>query len=157
MNDLMGKIVSAYRGYLGDRLVSLALFGSRARGDAQESSDYDLFIVARDLPAKLWDRQLFLRKPLKPFKESFSVIAKSPEEFEAALPSLYLDLAVDGIILFDRDDYIAAKFRRIRELIAQAGLRRERIDGELMWLWDRPVRPGWELEWEGFVEFTQRR
>ena len=157
MNYFMRKVMAAYLRYLGDKLVSLVLFGSRARGDAQETSDYDLFIVAHDLPAKPWDRQLFLRKPLAPFRESFSVVGRTTEEFEAALPSLYLDLAVDGLILFDRNDYIAAKFRRIKELIAQAGLRREKIDGELMWLWDRPVRPGWELEWEGFVEFAERR
>lgn len=151
------RVIGAYRDYLGDKLISLVLFGSRARGDASDISDYDLFIVASELPEHPWERQRFLRKPLAPFRESFSIVGRTTEEFEAALPSLYLDFAVDGVILFDRNDYIVAKIRRIRELIAQAGLRRERIDGELMWLWDRPVKPGWELEWEGFVEVAERR
>jgi len=33
---------------LGDRIVAVALFGSRARGEASERSDFDFFVVVRD-------------------------------------------------------------------------------------------------------------
>lgn len=157
MNRLNSEIIKAYQDYLGDKLVSLVLFGSRARGEATEASNYGLFIIANDLPERLWDRQRFTRKALVSFDESFSIIAKTPEEFEYSLPALYLDLALDGIILFDTGGYMSKKLQRIRELIAQAGLRREKVDGEMMWLWDRPVNPGWELEWGGFVEVPSGR
>jgi uncharacterized protein len=33
---------------LGDRLVSVTLYGSRARGDAREGSDFDLIVEVRE-------------------------------------------------------------------------------------------------------------
>jgi uncharacterized protein len=33
----------------GDRLISLSLFGSRARGDASPDSDVDVAVIVRDL------------------------------------------------------------------------------------------------------------
>ncbi len=46
-------LLAAYRRELeqrfGERLLSLRLFGSRARGDASEDSDADVAIVIRDL------------------------------------------------------------------------------------------------------------
>lgn len=34
----------------GDRLEGVVLFGSRARGDAQPDSDYDVAVFLRDMP-----------------------------------------------------------------------------------------------------------
>ena len=34
----------------GDRLARVVLFGSRARGDAQPDSDYDIAVFLRDMP-----------------------------------------------------------------------------------------------------------
>jgi len=34
----------------GDRLERVVLFGSRARGDAREDSDYDVAVFLKDLP-----------------------------------------------------------------------------------------------------------
>jgi uncharacterized protein len=38
---------------LGDRLVHLVLYGSRARGDYERSSDVDVAVIVRDLDRKL--------------------------------------------------------------------------------------------------------
>jgi hypothetical protein len=38
---------------LGDRLVRIVLFGSRARGDFDVESDIDIAIIVRDLPREL--------------------------------------------------------------------------------------------------------
>lgn len=40
---------------LGDRLIRVILFGSRARGDAQDDSDYDCLIVIRDMTSEAKD------------------------------------------------------------------------------------------------------
>jgi uncharacterized protein len=37
----------------GDRIERVVLFGSRARGDAQPDSDYDVAVFLRDMPAGL--------------------------------------------------------------------------------------------------------
>lgn len=40
---------------LGDQLVRVVLFGSRARGDAQDDSDYDCLIVVREMTSEAKD------------------------------------------------------------------------------------------------------
>jgi predicted nucleotidyltransferase len=43
---------------LGDRLVNIVLFGSRARGDFSDESDIDVAIIVRELTKKLKDKIL---------------------------------------------------------------------------------------------------
>ena len=45
---------------LGEDLVSVVLFGSRARGTATSDSDFDFLIVARSLPDEKGKRELAL-------------------------------------------------------------------------------------------------
>ena len=51
----LGRLVADLEGALGERLVSVVLYGSAARGDYQEkTSDFNLLLVLRDLePAPL--------------------------------------------------------------------------------------------------------
>ncbi len=41
---------AALNALYGDRLERVVLFGSRARGDAREDSDYDVAVFLKDLP-----------------------------------------------------------------------------------------------------------
>jgi predicted nucleotidyltransferase len=105
-NSALQEIVNTYRDYLGDALFSMVLFGSHARGDAKETSDYDLFIIAEKLPAKPLQRIWFIRAPLKgQFEQRVSITAKTPREMRDHFPPLFLDLGLDGAILFDRDGF----------------------------------------------------
>jgi len=54
----MTEVVAALQTGLGERLISIVLFGSRARGDAHVDSDWDLLVIARDLPQKAFTRHL---------------------------------------------------------------------------------------------------
>jgi predicted nucleotidyltransferase len=47
MDVVLEEFVRRSRVRLGDRLVSISLFGSRARGTARPWSDYDLLVVVR--------------------------------------------------------------------------------------------------------------
>src|SRR3990172_2776979 len=141
---------------LGDNLMGVVLYGSHARGEAREGSDVDLLVVARGLPERWYQRTLFLHHPLKGLGDApaYAVLGKTPEEFESHFPSLYLDIGLDGVVLYDRDGYMADKLRCIREIIAQAGLRRKRQNGEMNWVWQNPPRRHWEITWEGFSELA---
>ena len=44
------QLVSILKDRLGDRLLALVLFGSRARRAAQVDSDWDVLAIATDLP-----------------------------------------------------------------------------------------------------------
>ncbi len=142
-------IVSGLREGLGGDLVAVVLFGSRARGEAREGSDWDFLVVARDLPGGTLERAFRLKKMLPPpYRGEASLLAKTPEEFVAGLPDLYLDIALDGVILHDPDGYMAERLGYLRALIRRKGLRREKEGRNLIWRWERPPGPDWSLQWE---------
>ena len=120
----------------------------------KETSDFDLFVIAEELPVKVFQRILFIRKPLKgQFAERICIIAKAPEEVLKNLPSLFLDLGLDGIILFDKDNFFKNLQTKIRQIIQQAGLQRKKVNGEFYWEWQTPPLKGWEITWNGYRAF----
>jgi len=144
----LSPVVEAFQAGLGDNLVSLVLFGSRARGSAHSESDWDLLVIITGLPDKILkrNRSLLALLPLS-WRCRVSVLAKSPAEFEAVLSSLYLDIALDGIVLYDRHGYIREKLGYIRRRIKQMGLKRQKLNEDWLWSWKRPPGINWELEW----------
>jgi hypothetical protein len=75
-------------------------------------------------------------------------LAKTPEEFMAGLPDLYLDIALDGVILHDTEGYMAQCLEALRALIRRKGLSREKDGHDLIWRWEKPPGLDWSLEWE---------
>jgi hypothetical protein len=134
---------------MGEWLVSVVLFGSRARGDAKEESDWDLLIIARNLLGRHIERYREVKSILPPeWRGRISIMAKTPEEFEAALPSLYLEIALDGLILHDPEGYANTQLKRLRRLIQAKDLMREKRGDEFVWSWGSFPGFGWSLAWE---------
>jgi len=81
---LYGPIVASLRETFGERLKTVVLFGSQARGEATVSSDHDLLVVAEDLPRQPLARQRAVRLTLQPVLDllpgAVSFIAKTPDE-----------------------------------------------------------------------------
>ena len=48
--EALGEFVEACKEKFGENLISIVLFGSRVKGYARRDSDYDLLIIARNLP-----------------------------------------------------------------------------------------------------------
>jgi predicted nucleotidyltransferase len=148
-HEWLGEVVAALEQQLGSDLVAVVLFGSHARGDHREESDWDLLVIARTLPASPFERGRTLRSWLPPIcRARVSVIAKTPEEFEADIPALWLDIALDGIVLYDALDYAAKRLGRLRRLIDRMGLIRERRGHDLVWRWKQFPGFTWSLTWE---------
>ncbi len=145
----LNEVVEELREKLRDCLVAIVLFGSRARGDAHEESDWDILVIAHDLPDRSFRRHTFLKAqlPLK-WRAAISLIAKTPKEFEAALPAFYLDIALDGIVLYDPHRYMQEKLSHLQTLIRKKGLRREKIEGSFAWQWDKFPGFDWSIEWD---------
>jgi len=55
-NDpILERFRAAVTEIYGDRLERIVLFGSRARGDAEPDSDYDVAVFLRDMPDRMAD------------------------------------------------------------------------------------------------------
>jgi hypothetical protein len=63
------------------------------------------------------------------------------------LPSLYLEIALDGMILYDPQEYAGTQLQKLRRLIQAKGLRRERRGHEFIWQWGTFPGFGWSLSW----------
>jgi predicted nucleotidyltransferase len=111
------QAAEALQAGLGERLVAVVLFGSRARGDSRPESDWDLLVIAEGLPDNAFDRQLFFYRLLSGCRYPVALIARTRQEFESHVPSLYLDIALDGRILYDPTGYVRERLAHLRRLI----------------------------------------
>ncbi len=106
--------------------VTVILFGSRARGDYNRASDYDMIVISKKLTGNFLART----KPLYELNEDFlpvDVLAYTPAEFLKALENLSpsaLDAMREGIVLHDNGFYEVAK-RHFEEL-KRKGVKKER-------------------------------
>lgn len=156
----LDNAVAWLKSILGGRLVAVVLYGSRARRDHRPGSDYDLLVIAEDLPDDIIERDRFFYQRRGALSALISLVAKSPQLFERHLPSLYLDIAIDGKILYDPQGYAEKKLARIRDIIEDAGLYREAIpDAGFLWDWQELPPPGWwSIEWDtGFIRDVRQR
>jgi uncharacterized protein len=139
----------------GSQLKAVVLFGSRARGDASHDSDYDFFVVAEHLPQDPIKRAGLLRTALLPcladLPGAVNLHGKTPEEFEADLTPLVLEICVDGICLHGKDYFEPLRKKGLAALAA-SGMQRVRAGGELFWMFPDAQPRNWELTWEGYRE-----
>jgi predicted nucleotidyltransferase len=143
--------------HLGERLVSVVLFGSVARGEATAGSDVDLIVVCEAMPAGRFAR-LRLLEPADRRLEAdlarlraggvdtrLAVILKTREEARHAVP-LYLDMVEDARLLLDRDGFFAAVLDRLRARLRALGAERRRRGRARYWVLARDFTPGEVIE-----------
>ncbi|HUO84600.1 MAG TPA: toxin-antitoxin system HicB family antitoxin [Thermoanaerobaculia bacterium] len=119
----------------GAALTGVAAFGSWARGELTESSDVDLLIVideSRPIERGLyraWDRT-----PLSWEGHSVEPHFVHPPQPGAPLSSVWAEVAVGGIVLFERDLLLSRQLVGIRERIASGQIVRRSIHGQPYWV-----------------------
>lgn len=95
----LGRLVDLLRPYDPERII---LFGSRARGQADAYSDYDVIVVKRtDRP--FMERLLEVARNLAPFDRVVEALVYTPEEF-ARMPDIGFGWMVrqEGVALYER-------------------------------------------------------
>lgn len=147
--DVPERVVAGVRKALGEHLRAVVLFGSRARNDSHPSSDWDVLVIADHLPEAVLDRYRVVKTARPPgIRAAAAILAVTSSEFEANLPELYLDIALDGRSLFDDARYAADRLGQLRRIIDRAGLYRARTPTGYEWRWKEPPAGRWSIEWE---------
>ena len=147
------QAVDNLRRAFGERLVALALYGSAARAGTGWH-DLDFYAIIRELPLDLVDRDRSADKALGALHPPYrrGILTKTPEEFDADVTPLMLDVAVDARILWDPQGYLASRLERLRAILRDAHLERETHDYGFLWVFRHPPRGLWELDWQGLRE-----
>jgi predicted nucleotidyltransferase/DNA-binding HxlR family transcriptional regulator len=132
---IIKKYCEILNNYLGERLISIMLFGSIARGDWNKNSDMDILIIADSWNDKpVWNRIEELRKAKKELEESLEylealragywpIIQNYPLNIEEAkkFNRVYLDAIIDGIILYDKNNFLTNILESLRKKLEEMG------------------------------------
>ena len=144
-DELLTKVVTATQAVYGERLVSIVLYGSVARGTMRRDSDVDLLIVARDLPRGRFKRveefenvETTLAEDVRHavsqgIDTTVSPVIKTPDEVLAGSP-LFLDMVEDARVFYDRNEFFSQELTRLRTRLATLGAKR--IWKDNAWYWD---------------------
>ncbi len=131
-----------------ERIVSVVLYGSVARGDCHESSDINILAVFNELPEARRERYSLVEKALRSLNRDVEilyheegiltdviVLVKSVNELDTFSP-LYLDMTEDAVVLYDKDWFFTNKIAKLRSYLKEKGAQRVWI-GRL-WYWKAP-------------------
>ncbi len=110
------------------RLTGAVLFGSVARGTQTKDSDADLLVVAESLSPKLHRRgheisQIKSMFPNVPMDILLLTRDETISNFENHNP-LFLDIAEEGIVLLDTDDFLKDLVSEARAYVHEKGIRK---------------------------------
>ncbi len=140
----MGRFLELLKERFGDGLVTVAVFGSRARGAQRPESDLDLLVVAEGFPKSRLERQLLLLRLARAVSDDFgdtvSCVPLTPEEASHVHP-FYLGMLSGHERLHDRAGFFEAVLERLRQRLAELGSRRL-VDEDGFEYWD--LKPDWK-------------
>jgi predicted nucleotidyltransferase len=120
---------------LGSHLVGVVAFGSWARDELATDSDVDhLVVVKADVEIERpiyaqWDQT-----PLDWSGRSVEPHFAHLPGFGARISGLWAEVAVDGIVLFDRDLALSRRLVEIRRRIASGEMVRRTSHGHSYWV-----------------------
>jgi len=124
----LGRIIEAFKP------LAVVLFGSVARGEATAKSDIDLLIVmpetqsiSRDLYQR-WDKTF--GKSENQYSPQFVHLLR----LEGEIGSIWLEVGLDGEILYDPERIMKNIFIKVRSQIAEGRYLRKSSHGHAYWV-----------------------
>ena len=126
------ELVHRAQELVGESFIGLVLFGSMARGEARDSSDVDLLIVVKRELAL--ERRLYVQ-----WDTAFADSRLSPHFVHLPLNaeqagSIWLEVAIDGILLFENGRDISHMLGKIRTAMAAGRIVRKTAYGHPYWI-----------------------
>jgi len=122
---------------LGAKVVAVALFGSLARGEVDERSDVDLFVVVKGVPKGPKRRFMIYDAVYGTLKRDVTIIDVDEKELfreELEITPMLLNIAWDSLVLYDPSKKLSNLFDRVKTLTKKLNLERyQTIDGKYGW------------------------
>lgn len=130
LQDLAASVIDTWAGHI----EGLVLFGSFARGREIASSDIDLLVVLNE--SVTLDRDVYSRWQLRRFsgREVAPLFVQIPGDGER-VGGLWFEVAMDGIVLFDRDLRLSRFLAHVRNTVADGRVRRMVTHGHPYWVY----------------------
>ena len=115
--DSLKRFLDAILEERGDRILSIVLFGSMAKGNYTKYSDYDLLIVVSKEELNFKDRIYEYSMPSDGWVEPLVYTKEETETMLEELHPLLLNSLKDGISIYDKGFWkqLKAKFDRLIE------------------------------------------
>jgi predicted nucleotidyltransferase len=127
-------------------IKAVLLFGSIARGEANEYSDVDLLILHSDLPIiDLVERRRYLYRliieRLGDVFDSITLIDMSLNEFlkPDVVTPLLLNIYVDAVVILDRVGVIEGFLSNVRRKVVEVGLKKVKDGKAYYWILPKPL------------------
>jgi predicted nucleotidyltransferase len=127
-----GTLVSRAADIAGPALIGVILYGSWMRGDATAASDVDALIVVD--PNLTLSRELYRAWDAAPVTWGMAVVDPHFAHLPGDDPSgLWGEVALDGVVLFERGLQVSSLLVRVRSDIAAGRLIRRVAHGQPYW------------------------
>lgn len=141
---LIDQVTSRIVSFYGSRLVSFAIFGSYARGEARLDSDLDLLIIVEPFLRRLKEVRSFIENVEFPLEESLRSlnlqdirVQLSPLILGVAQASkfnpLYLEMVENSVILYDPKNLLKNILHQTRMKMKKWGSQKIMIGHQSVW------------------------
>lgn len=139
----------------GNSLISLAIFGSYARGEAKPSSDIDLLLILKDPPKRISHpkrNEFFVREIELPL-DDFLTVEISPlilyRKEAASFNPLYLDMVSHHLMIIDRRHFLKNILIQTARKMKRWGSSKHETGGH--WYWK--IKPG--IKWGEIIDYDK--
>lgn len=133
--------------HYGEKICSIVIFGSVARGDYSSLSDIDLLVVLKEVEGsqgkrldeffevskKLKDSKVYQEAREKGLPHRVQPVILSIDELREH-PPLLLDLTTDALVLFDKDRIFQEEIEQVKRRLKELGARKVLV-GRNRWYW----------------------
>ncbi len=131
------KLEQKLQDRIGEDLLSICVFGSRTKNSHTENSDIDLLLVLkseRSIERKLyfeWDK-IIENESEEDWKLYSPQFVSLPRTYKEA-GSLWLEVALSGVIVYETGDQVTKILEKLRSEIAAGTFERKLTHGQPYW------------------------